>query len=176
MRMKPKPIKLVTTKPGEKQVKIFLFKKIHSQISIQNLFSVTKDLAKLSNDKIRRRHSITLCESRHRKSSTESTISNCSSERSQISPDRPIIDNHRQQFTSLNVAAIQDQTVQEFDVMDHSSVPKPLKTLDLRLEEVAHIRSVLTKAELEAMPIDSYVRDSVARGKVRCIHSKAQLG
>ena len=74
------------------------------------------------------------------------------------------------------MAAIQDQTVQEFDVMDHSSVPKPLKTLDLRLEEVAHIRSVLTKAELEAMPIDSYVRDSVARGKVRCIHSKAQLG
>ena len=128
-----------------------------------HLFSVTKDLAKLSNDKIRRRHSITLCESRHRKSSTESTISNCSSERSQISPDRqaPIIDNR--EFASLNVAAIQDNN----DFQDHSSVvPKPLKTLDLRLEEVAHIRSVLTKAELEAMPLDSYVRDSVARGKV----------
>ena len=126
-------------------------------------FSVTKDLAKLSNDKIRRRHSITLCESRHRKSSTESTISNCSSERSQISPDRqaPIIDNR--EFASLNVAAIQDAG---YIYEDHSSVPKPLKTLDLRLEEVAHIRSVLTKAELEAMPLDSYVRDNVARGKV----------
>ena len=49
---------------------------------------------------------------------------------------------------------------------DFDEAPKPLKTLDLRLEEVAHIRSVLTKAELEAMPIDSSVRDSIARGKV----------
>ena len=40
------------------------------------------------------------------------------------------------------------------------------KTLDLRLEEVAHIRSVLTKVELEAMLIDSAVRDSISRGKV----------
>ena len=131
-----------------------------------HLFSVTKDLAKLSNDKIRRRHSITLCESRHRKSSTESTISNCSSERSQISPDRqaPIIDNR--EFASLNVATIQEHNAGCIYDFEDSSVPKPLKTLDLRLEEVAHIRSVLTKAELEAMPLDSYVRDSVARGKV----------
>ena len=41
-----------------------------------------------------------------------------------------------------------------------------MKTLNLRLEEVAHIRSVLTKAELEAMAIDSTMRDNIARGKV----------
>ena len=41
-------------------------------------FTVAKDLAKLArNDKsqLRRRHSITLCESRHRKSSTDSNTS-----------------------------------------------------------------------------------------------------
>ena len=162
MRMKPKQIKLVTTNSGGKPVRYKKFSFTHFFLNHSLNFSVTKDLAKLSNDKIRRRHSITLCESRHRKSSTESTISNCSSERSQISPDRqPIIDNR--EFASLNVAAIQDAG---YIYEDHSSVPKPLKTLDLRLEEVAHIRSVLTKAELEAMPLDSYVRDNVARGKV----------
>ena len=64
------------------------------------------------------------------------------------------------------MAAIQEHNAGCIYDFEDSSVPKPLKTLDLRLEEVAHIRSVLTKAELEAMPLDSYVRDSVARGKV----------
>ena len=41
-----------------------------------------------------------------------------------------------------------------------------MKTLNLRLEEVAHIRSVLTKVELDAMNIDSSMRDNIARGKV----------
>ena len=156
------------------------------------LISVTKDLAKLSvnsTSKLRRRHSITLCESRHRKSSTESTTSSCSSERSQVSPDRPEstaeIDNPVDptlKFASLNVAAIQEQsTVQDSYEIDANVVPKPLKTLDLRLEEVAHIRSVLTKAELEAMPIDSCIRDNVARGKVRSflfllVHTGKPLG
>merc|ERR1712045_71576 len=45
----------------------------------------------------------------------------------------------------------------------------PMKTLNLRLEEVAHIRSVLTKAELEAMAIDSTMRDNITRGKI-CFH------
>merc|ERR1712141_498082 len=41
--------------------------------------TIAKDLAKLTTEKIRRRHSITLCESRHRKSSTESTTSSVGS-------------------------------------------------------------------------------------------------
>ena len=41
-----------------------------------------------------------------------------------------------------------------------------LKTLSLRLDEVAHIRSVLTKAELEGLPIDGNVRSDVEKGKV----------
>ena len=94
-----------------------------------------------------------------------------------MSPDRQestaeIDQNHRVdpiKFASLNVAAIQD-TVQENSYEIDGNPSKPLKTLDLRLEEVAHIRSVLTKAELEAMPIDSCIRDNVARGKVRILY------
>merc|ERR1712141_365068 len=41
--------------------------------------TIAKDLAKLTAEKIRRRHSITLCESRNRKSSTESTTSSVGS-------------------------------------------------------------------------------------------------
>lgn len=122
------------------------------------LFAVAKDLAKLNDrSQIRRRHSITLCESRHRKSSTESTVSTISSIQSSERSSPP------KDFASLNVTAIEQQN----QTCDFDEAPgKPLKTLDLRLEEVAHIRSVLTKAELEAMPIDSSVRDNIARGKV----------
>ena len=42
-----------------------------------------------------------------------------------------------------------------------------METLNLRLDEVAHIRSVLTKAELEGLPIDGNVRENVEKGKVR---------
>ena len=39
-----------------------------------------------------------------------------------------------------------------------------LKTLNLRLDEVAHIRAALTKAELEG--IDGNLRNDIERGKV----------
>ena len=43
-----------------------------------------------------------------------------------------------------------------------------LKTLTLTLDEVVHIRSVLTKAELESLPLDGDLKDDVAKGKVSC--------
>ena len=73
------------------------------------------------------------------------------------------------EFASLNVTAIEhcNNVTSTTDFQsDFDQAPKPLKTLDLRLEEVAHIRSVLTKVELEAMPIDSTFRDSISTGKV----------
>ena len=119
----------------------------------------------MANDKaqIRRRHSITLCESRHRKSSTESNVSTTASTTSNDQRSSPKAEQGGtcQQFASLNVTAIEQNDFQEV-----AAAPKTLKTLDLRLEEVAHIRSVLTKAELEAMQIDGSVRDSIERGKV----------
>ena len=42
-----------------------------------------------------------------------------------------------------------------------------LQTLDLTLEEVIHIRSVLTKAELEGLPLDGSLKEDVEKGKVR---------
>ena len=41
-----------------------------------------------------------------------------------------------------------------------------LKTLNLRLDEVAHIRSALTKAELEGI-LDGNLRNDIERGTVR---------
>ena len=51
-----------------------------------------------------------------------------------------------------------------------------LKTLNLKLDEVAHIRSVLTKAQLDGLPIDGNVRDNVERGKVNFKFRKIELG
>merc|ERR1719228_2734383 len=41
-----------------------------------------------------------------------------------------------------------------------------LQTLELSLDEVVHIRSVLTRAELEALPLDNNVKEDVERGKI----------
>lgn len=41
-----------------------------------------------------------------------------------------------------------------------------LKTLSLKLDEVAHIRSVLTKAQLDGLQLDGNIRDQVEKGKV----------
>ena len=54
-----------------------------------------------------------------------------------------------------------------------SKQPAPVKeetpalaTLDLNLEEVAHIRSVLTRAELDALPLDTGVKEAVEGGRL----------
>ena len=41
-----------------------------------------------------------------------------------------------------------------------------LNTLDLTLDEVVHIRSVLTKAELEGLPLDGQLKEDLEKGKV----------
>lgn len=134
--------------------------------------TIAKDLANLSNPKtaatLERRHSITLCESRLRKTSHDSTKdSSESSQRS--SPVRDTTSQSNGQFVSLTVAAIQQQAMQESET---SGIAKPHKTLNLRLEEVAHIRSVLNRAELETL--DTSMKDDIERGKVcfHCMRSK----
>ena len=51
-----------------------------------------------------------------------------------------------------------------------------LQSLDLTLEEVVHIRSVLTKAELEGLTIDSNLREDLERGKVCFLCMKTRFG
>ena len=47
-----------------------------------------------------------------------------------------------------------------------------LQTLDLTLDEVIHIRSVLTKAELEGLPLDGSLKEDVEKGKVSGFYRK----
>jgi spire-like protein len=42
-----------------------------------------------------------------------------------------------------------------------------MECLSLTLEEIVHIRSVLTKAELESLPVEGHVKDDVEKRKVR---------
>ena len=51
-----------------------------------------------------------------------------------------------------------------------------LEKLDLRLEEVIHIRSVLTKAELESLPLDGTLKVDVEQGKICFLCMKTRFG
>jgi len=51
-----------------------------------------------------------------------------------------------------------------------------LQTLDLSLEEVIHIRSVLTKAEMEGLPLDGTLKEDVERGRVCFLCMKTRFG
>ena len=44
-----------------------------------------------------------------------------------------------------------------------------IECLSLNLEEVVHIRNVLTKAELESLPVDCSLKEDVEKGKVSWI-------
>lgn len=44
--------------------------------------------------------------------------------------------------------------------------------LSLTLEEIVHIRSVLTKAELEALPVEGRVKEDVEKRKVKTLKKK----
>ena len=51
-----------------------------------------------------------------------------------------------------------------------------LQTLDLNLDEIVHIRSVLTKAELEGLPLDGNLKEDVEKGKVCFLCMKTRFG
>ena len=51
-----------------------------------------------------------------------------------------------------------------------------LQTLDLTLDEVVHIRTVLTKAELESLPLDGSLKEDVEKGKVCFLCMKTRFG
>lgn len=51
-----------------------------------------------------------------------------------------------------------------------------LQTLELTLEEVVHIRSVLTRAELEALPLDNNLKEDVEKGKICFLCMKTRFG
>ena len=149
---------------------------------INNSFIVVKDLANLTpgRSNLQRRHSITICESKSKRktsveSSTSSGDSSNSSSPKNLSPrqsrcgDLPqqpqSLHPHAAAPFSLNVSKVQQTLQNEYDNCQPSK-SEALKTLNLRLDEVAHIRSVLTKAQLETLPIEGSERDNVEKGKV----------
>uniref|UniRef100_A0A2P2I985 Protein spire-like n=1 Tax=Hirondellea gigas TaxID=1518452 RepID=A0A2P2I985_9CRUS len=52
------------------------------------------------------------------------------------------------------------------DFLSSAHFAAHLDCLSLTLEEVVHIRNVLTKADLEALPLDLTIKEDMARGKV----------
>lgn len=51
-------------------------------------------------------------------------------------------------------------------ILKQAQTQNAMKCLSLTLEEVIHIRNVLTKAELESLLVDKGVFDDVTKGKV----------
>jgi len=51
-----------------------------------------------------------------------------------------------------------------------------MECLSLTLEEIVHIRSVLTKAELESLPVEGHVKEDVEKRKVRLLGFSIMTG
>ncbi|CAL4084507.1 unnamed protein product, partial [Meganyctiphanes norvegica] len=106
-----------------------------------------------------RRHSITLCETPQPRSNSVSIAfsppsSGCNSNATSA-PSSPA---HGDIFASTS------QTQRDFLSSQHFS--NRLDCLALTLKEVVHIRNVLTKADLEALPLDLTIKEDMAKGKV----------
>jgi len=143
-----------------------------------------------------RRHSLTVCETPKRTISESkprkppmfetqtSTISNVSVESSSSSGSVTPTSQHstpkfRQRSPSpaldeSSLAQMQERLHAEFLQSEHWATA--LQTLDLTLDEVIHIRTVLTKAELEGLPLDGSLKDDVEKGKVCFLCMKTRFG
>merc|ERR550519_653740 len=144
--------------------------------------TVVKDLTCTSSDRcLDRRHSITVCESPSRRKSSNSSNSSSSSGSGMSSPksslsqqDSSVLSNESSPRYQLNTSQMHASLQDEFNSSDQWH--KALQTLNLNLEEVAHIRSVLTKAELEGLPLDGNVKDNVQKGRICFLCMKTKFG
>eukprot|EP00088_Acartia_fossae_P066572 TRINITY_DN8263_c0_g1_i1.p1 TRINITY_DN8263_c0_g1~~TRINITY_DN8263_c0_g1_i1.p1 ORF type:complete len:538 (-),score=107.24 TRINITY_DN8263_c0_g1_i1:396-2009(-) len=151
--------------------------------------AVVKDLANQSKSRVQRRHSITLCtNSYRRKSSVSSSSSGCSSSSGGSSTTSTpktsfssTTNNYAQASSplspspsyKLNTSQMHASLQEEYNSPEWQ---RALQTLNLSLDEVAHIRSVLTKAELEGLPLEGSVKDNVCKGKVCFLCMKTRFG
>ncbi|XP_071746184.1 uncharacterized protein [Lepeophtheirus salmonis] len=123
--------------------------------------TVAKDLLELSPRFLERRHSISLCMTpNRRKNSYSSTVSSDASNPT-VSQQNSINDEENTYYTNESPSYENGGN---------------LRTCELHLDEVAHIRSVLTKAELETLPMDNNIRSNVQRGKVCYVCLKTKFG
>jgi len=144
--------------------------------------AVVKDLAQQSTETVKRRHSISLCQNSYRRknSSSNASTSPSSSPSNQSSPKTSFssqCSSYSQSESSpvyrLNTSQMHASLQEEYNSPEWQ---RALQTLNLSLEEVAHIRSALTKAELEGLPLDGCVKDNVGKGKVCFLCMKTRFG
>jgi len=149
-----------------------------------------------------RRHSLTVCETPvrtnpnptnqkqpikpHKPPLFETQFSNISSNLSSGSatptsePGTPTCDEEQIDeqtdpvLAETSIEQMQARLHAEFLQSDHWTTA--LQTLDLNLDEIVHIRSVLTKAELEGLPLDGNLKEDVEKGKVCFLCMKTRFG
>ena len=92
---------------------------------------------------LERRHSITICET----------------------PIKRKLSNEKNYSPKSNVSQ-QNSVDSMFSEENPDNAETDLETCNLKLDEVSHIRSVLTKAVLESLPIECNQRINIERGKV----------
>lgn len=115
-----------------------------------------------------RRHSITLCETPSLNQHSSASLSPPTSlpqSRNTTAPSSPA---HQDYLPSTS------QTQRDFLSSAHFSAK--LDCLALTLEEVVHIRNVLTKADLEALPLDLTIKEDMAKGKICFLCMKTRFG
>ncbi|XP_063850989.1 protein spire homolog 1-like isoform X3 [Scylla paramamosain] len=115
-----------------------------------------------------RRHSITLCETPSLNQHSSASLSPPTSlpqSRNTTAPSSPA---HQDYLPSTS------QTQRDFLSSAHFSAR--LDCLALTLEEVVHIRNVLTKADLEALPLDLTIKEDMAKGKICFLCMKTRFG
>jgi len=131
-----------------------------------------------------RRHSITLCQSRSsgaRKNTPPSLAKGPSnySQNSDLGSDKAAgnSDPWGSRKSSSGVESLDGGGgCDREDTVSGGSGSGQLKTLNLQLDEVAHIRSVLTKAQLETLQIDGGIRQDVERGRICFVCMSTRFG
>ncbi|XP_042893935.1 protein spire-like isoform X2 [Penaeus japonicus] len=127
------------------------------------------DLAKYgSTGTPERRHSITLCETPSQARPSSNSITPPSSMPQSTNTSAPMSPAHQDFIPSTS------QTQRDFLSSAHFSAR--LDCLALTLEEVVHIRNVLTKADLEALPLDLSIKEDMAKGKICFLCMKTRFG
>ncbi|RWS08201.1 protein spire 1-like protein, partial [Dinothrombium tinctorium] len=121
--------------------------------NLKKRFSFKNFARALSFERHERRHSISVCESPSGKSSSVEKADFQESNNNQTS-DELVIDPNED--TRERVASIWAAT----------AWGKTYDCLSLTLDEVQHIRSVLTKAELESLGVTKSIRDDLEKGKI----------
>lgn len=127
------------------------------------------DLAKYGNAGTpERRHSITLCETPSQPRLSSESVTPPSSMPQSTNVSAPVSPSHQDFIASTSQI--------QRDFLSSSHFSSRLDCMALTLDEVVHIRNVLTKADLEALPLDLTIKEDMAKGKICFLCMKTRFG